>query len=71
MDRDWFIKVEDIYREGNRIADYLASPGHRLSLSVYLIDISDLTQPLKLLYALFSLFHPYLIMNNKIAVDMS
>ncbi|CAN0910597.1 hypothetical protein LINGRAHAP2_LOCUS26382 [Linum grandiflorum] len=44
------IKVDHIYRKGNRGADYLASIGHRLPLSVHYIDSSDPTLSLHLLY---------------------
>ncbi|CAN0896739.1 hypothetical protein LINGRAHAP2_LOCUS18675 [Linum grandiflorum] len=37
LDRDWLIKVEHIYREGNQAVDYLAALCHNLSLHVHSI----------------------------------
>ncbi|CAN0855504.1 Putative ribonuclease H protein At1g65750 [Linum grandiflorum] len=35
LDRNWLIKVEHIYREDNRVADYLAGLGHSLPFRVH------------------------------------
>ncbi|CAN1171909.1 hypothetical protein LINPERHAP2_LOCUS29851 [Linum perenne] len=32
LDQAWMVKVEHIYRRGNRATDHLASLGHELSL---------------------------------------
>ncbi|CAN0908809.1 Putative ribonuclease H protein At1g65750, partial [Linum grandiflorum] len=49
LDRDWLIKVEHIYREGNRSADYLAVLGHSLPLGVHFISVVDPTLSLHIL----------------------
>ncbi|CAN1154085.1 hypothetical protein LINPERHAP2_LOCUS19813 [Linum perenne] len=40
LDRDWLVKVEHIYREGNR-AHFLVGLGHRLSIGFHDVYISD------------------------------
>ncbi|CAN0841338.1 hypothetical protein LINGRAHAP2_LOCUS3234 [Linum grandiflorum] len=50
LDRDWLIKVEHIYSEGNRVADYLATLGHSLYLGVHSISVIDPTLSLHILY---------------------
>ncbi|CAH9089455.1 unnamed protein product [Cuscuta europaea] len=37
LDRDWMIKVEHIYQEGNRAADFSAGLGHSLPFGVHSI----------------------------------
>ncbi|CAN0838861.1 hypothetical protein LINGRAHAP2_LOCUS2377 [Linum grandiflorum] len=64
LDRDWLINVEHIYREGNRVVDYLASLGHKLPFGVSHIDISDPTLSLHLLYDLLGISQPRLILNE-------
>ncbi|CAN1144246.1 hypothetical protein LINPERHAP2_LOCUS14001 [Linum perenne] len=41
LNRDWMVKVEHIYREGNRVPYFLADLGHERSTSVHHISISD------------------------------
>ncbi|CAN0878764.1 hypothetical protein LINGRAHAP2_LOCUS12630 [Linum grandiflorum] len=41
LDRKWLIKVEHIYREGNRPANYLDGLCHILSLGVHDVFVSD------------------------------
>ncbi|CAN0921428.1 hypothetical protein LINGRAHAP2_LOCUS32586 [Linum grandiflorum] len=50
LDWDWLIKVEHIYREGNRPTDYLIGLGHSLLIGVHDISVSNLTFSLHLLY---------------------
>ncbi|CAN0881249.1 Putative ribonuclease H protein At1g65750 [Linum grandiflorum] len=64
LDRDWLIKVEHIYREGNRAADYLAALGHSLSLGVHFISVIDPILSLHILYDMLGIFQSRLIMNE-------
>ncbi|CAI0467081.1 unnamed protein product [Linum tenue] len=41
--RDWEIELVHVFREGNYVADYLASIGHSLPIGVHLIDIPSPT----------------------------
>ncbi|CAI0430189.1 unnamed protein product [Linum tenue] len=38
---DWQVELRHVYREGNFVADYLASAGHRIQQGVYLYDEPD------------------------------
>ncbi|CAN1328377.1 Putative ribonuclease H protein At1g65750 [Linum perenne] len=39
--RDWSIKVEHTFREGNRAADFLASLGYGYPFGSHIVSISD------------------------------
>ncbi|CAN0906369.1 Putative ribonuclease H protein At1g65750, partial [Linum grandiflorum] len=39
--RDWDVRINHIYREGNCLADYLAGRGHSLPLGTHNIAVSD------------------------------
>ncbi|CAN1127193.1 Putative ribonuclease H protein At1g65750, partial [Linum perenne] len=39
--RDWQVRVIDIYKEGNFLADYLANRGHGAALALHPVDLSD------------------------------
>ncbi|CAN1121954.1 Putative ribonuclease H protein At1g65750 [Linum perenne] len=41
MGRDWILKLKHVYREANRVADYLANHGHTLPRGCHPIPISD------------------------------
>ncbi|CAN0920738.1 hypothetical protein LINGRAHAP2_LOCUS32216 [Linum grandiflorum] len=41
LDRNWSVKVEHIYREGNWAVNFLVSLGYRLPIGVHFIPISD------------------------------
>ncbi|CAN1229009.1 Putative ribonuclease H protein At1g65750, partial [Linum grandiflorum] len=64
LDRDWLIKVEHIYREGNRAADYLAALVHSLPSGVYSISVVDHTLSLHILYDMLGISQSRLIMNE-------
>ncbi|CAN0911179.1 Putative ribonuclease H protein At1g65750, partial [Linum grandiflorum] len=64
LDRDWLIKVEHIYREGNRAADYLAALCHSLPSGVYSIYVVDHTLSLHILYDMLGISQSRLIMNE-------
>ncbi|CAN0841340.1 hypothetical protein LINGRAHAP2_LOCUS3234 [Linum grandiflorum] len=64
LDRDWLIKVEHIYSEGNRVADYLATLGHNLPLGVHSISVVDPTLSLLMLYDTLGIFQSRLIVNE-------
>ncbi|CAN0925767.1 Putative ribonuclease H protein At1g65750, partial [Linum grandiflorum] len=38
LGRDWMVKITHTYREGNRVADFLAHRGHSLPYVTHLID---------------------------------
>ncbi|CAN0915234.1 Putative ribonuclease H protein At1g65750 [Linum grandiflorum] len=65
LDRNWLIKVEHIYREGNRAVDYLAGHGHSLPLGVHSISPGNPTLSLHILYELLEVFQSRLIMNER------
>ncbi|CAN0878414.1 hypothetical protein LINGRAHAP2_LOCUS12458, partial [Linum grandiflorum] len=65
LDRDWTIKVEHIYQEGIRVADFLASRDHSLHIGVHSIPINDPTLSLYILYDLFGILQPGLIENKR------
>ncbi|CAN0928259.1 hypothetical protein LINGRAHAP2_LOCUS36371 [Linum grandiflorum] len=64
LNRDWLIKVEHIYREDNRAADYLAALGHNLPLGVHFISVVDPTLSLHILYDMLGISQSRLIMNE-------
>ncbi|CAN1178262.1 Putative ribonuclease H protein At1g65750 [Linum perenne] len=41
MNRAWRVRVTHIYREGNFLADYLASKGHTATLGLHPVHLSD------------------------------
>ncbi|CAN1839814.1 Putative ribonuclease H protein At1g65750 [Linum perenne] len=41
LGRDWALKLKHVYREANRVADYLASYGHTLPRGSHSISLSD------------------------------
>ncbi|CAN1826464.1 Putative ribonuclease H protein At1g65750 [Linum perenne] len=41
MNRAWRVRVIHIYREGNFLADYLASKGHTATLGLHPVHLSD------------------------------
>ncbi|CAN1743736.1 Putative ribonuclease H protein At1g65750 [Linum perenne] len=41
LQRDWEVTISHIYREGNSVADYLATLGHDYPWGVHLISVSD------------------------------
>ncbi|CAN0863482.1 hypothetical protein LINGRAHAP2_LOCUS8704, partial [Linum grandiflorum] len=57
------IKVEHIYREGNKAADFLAARG-RLPLGVHFVSIDDPTLSLYLLHDLHEVSQFRSIMNE-------
>ncbi|CAN0913712.1 hypothetical protein LINGRAHAP2_LOCUS28097, partial [Linum grandiflorum] len=52
LDRNWLVKVEYLYWEGNRTADYLASHGHSLYMGVHSIHVRDRSLSMHILYDL-------------------
>ncbi|CAI0434846.1 unnamed protein product [Linum tenue] len=38
LQRDWQVRIEHVFREGNVVADYLASTGHSSSPGVHIIN---------------------------------
>ncbi|CAN1342707.1 Putative ribonuclease H protein At1g65750, partial [Linum perenne] len=65
LDRDWMIKVEHIYREGNRTADYLAGIGHALTIGVHDVSSFDPCLSHHLLYDLLGISQTHLVMNER------
>ncbi|CAN1149154.1 Putative ribonuclease H protein At1g65750 [Linum perenne] len=65
LDRDWMIKVEHIYREGNRAADYLAGIGHALPIGVHDVSSFDPCLSHHLLYDLLGISQTRLVMNER------
>ncbi|CAN0856178.1 Putative ribonuclease H protein At1g65750 [Linum grandiflorum] len=55
LDWNWMVKVEHVYREGNRAADYLASHGDSLPIGVHSIYVSDPTLSMHILYDLLGI----------------
>ncbi|CAN0854306.1 hypothetical protein LINGRAHAP2_LOCUS5887 [Linum grandiflorum] len=55
LDWNWMVKVEHLYRKGNREADYLADHDHSLPIGVYSISISDPTLSIHNLYDLLEI----------------
>ncbi|CAN1128491.1 hypothetical protein LINPERPRIM_LOCUS22501, partial [Linum perenne] len=41
ISRAWWVRVIHIYREGNHLADYLASKGHELPMRTHTITHTD------------------------------
>ncbi|CAN1144589.1 Putative ribonuclease H protein At1g65750 [Linum perenne] len=39
--RSWVVKIQHTYREGNKVADFLANRGHEFPFGVFLFPISD------------------------------
>ncbi|CAN0887963.1 Putative ribonuclease H protein At1g65750 [Linum grandiflorum] len=65
LNRNWIVKVEHLYEEGNRVADYLAGHGHSLPYGVHFIHVSDPTLLMHILYGLFEISESHLIVNKK------
>ncbi|CAN1227754.1 Putative ribonuclease H protein At1g65750 [Linum perenne] len=65
LDRDWMIKVEHIYREGNRVADYLAGIGHALPIGVHDVSSFDPCLSHHLLYDLLGISQTRFVMNER------
>ncbi|CAN1147840.1 Putative ribonuclease H protein At1g65750, partial [Linum perenne] len=65
LDRDWMIKVDHIYREGNRATDYLAGIGHALTIGVH--DISSFHPCFShhILYDLLGISQTRLVLNER------
>ncbi|CAN1121082.1 Putative ribonuclease H protein At1g65750 [Linum perenne] len=61
----WMIKVEHIYREGNRAADYLAGIGHALPIGVHDVSSFDPCLSHHLLYDLLGISQTRLVMNER------
>ncbi|CAN0913813.1 hypothetical protein LINGRAHAP2_LOCUS28168 [Linum grandiflorum] len=53
LDRNWVVKVEHLYREGNQSTDNLAGHDHSLPIGVRFILVSDPTLSMHILYDLF------------------
>ncbi|CAI0401398.1 unnamed protein product [Linum tenue] len=41
IDRDWEVRLSHVYRECNKVADFLASRGHDHSLGIHSVNVSD------------------------------
>ncbi|CAN1130601.1 hypothetical protein LINPERPRIM_LOCUS13325 [Linum perenne] len=61
LDRDWLIKVELIYREGNQTTNLLASLEHSLSIGAHSISIYDLSLSHHIMYDLLGISKIHLI----------
>ncbi|CAH9063024.1 unnamed protein product [Cuscuta europaea] len=64
LNRNWTVRVEHVYREGNRAADFLASLGHTLPIGVHSISNVDSRLSLHILYDLLGISQPRLIINT-------
>ncbi|CAN1749432.1 Putative ribonuclease H protein At1g65750 [Linum perenne] len=58
---DWEVTISHIYREGNKVADYLASIGHGLPPGNHLIPISDCNLGYYLRYDCMGISEPKII----------
>ncbi|CAI0475113.1 unnamed protein product [Linum tenue] len=38
LQRDWQVRIEHVFREGNAVADFLASTGHSIPPGVHIIN---------------------------------
>ncbi|CAN0900266.1 hypothetical protein LINGRAHAP2_LOCUS20748 [Linum grandiflorum] len=59
------IKIEHIYREGNRLADYLTGLAHTLPIDVHSVSTIDRMLSIHLLYDFLEVFRLRLIVNEK------
>ncbi|CAN1793647.1 hypothetical protein LINPERHAP1_LOCUS20066, partial [Linum perenne] len=41
LERDWVVVIENIYREGNKAADFLAGIGHGDSIGLHSSFVDD------------------------------
>ncbi|CAN1266419.1 Putative ribonuclease H protein At1g65750 [Linum perenne] len=39
--RDWTVRVRHTYREGKKVADFLANQGHEFPIGVHIFPLSD------------------------------
>ncbi|CAN1767631.1 Putative ribonuclease H protein At1g65750 [Linum perenne] len=61
LQRDWEVTISHVYREGNKIADYLASIGHGLPPGTHPISISDCNLGFYLRYGCMGISEPRII----------
>ncbi|CAN1845776.1 Putative ribonuclease H protein At1g65750 [Linum perenne] len=61
LDRDWALKLKHVYREANRVADYLASYGHTLPRGSHSIPLSDCNLAYHIRYDCMGISEPRLI----------
>ncbi|CAN1845775.1 Putative ribonuclease H protein At1g65750 [Linum perenne] len=59
--RDWALKLKHVYREANRVADYLASYGHTLPRGSHSIPLSDCNLAYHIRYDCMGISEPRLI----------
>ncbi|CAI0383552.1 unnamed protein product [Linum tenue] len=41
LQQNWEVRVSHIYREGNKVADFLANKGHSASIGFHVFESSD------------------------------
>ncbi|CAI0378945.1 unnamed protein product [Linum tenue] len=41
IQRNWEVRISHIYREGNKVADFLANTGHSVSIGYHVFESSD------------------------------
>ncbi|CAN1157810.1 Putative ribonuclease H protein At1g65750 [Linum perenne] len=62
--RSWEIRIQHIYREGNRAADFLASIGHQRPIGIHSIPTSDCNLGFHLLYDALGISESRSILSN-------
>ncbi|CAI0444865.1 unnamed protein product [Linum tenue] len=41
IQRNWEVRISHIYREGNKVADFLANKGHSVSIGYHVFESTD------------------------------
>ncbi|CAN1179262.1 Putative ribonuclease H protein At1g65750 [Linum perenne] len=63
--RHWSVNIRHVYREGNKVADFLASRGHDLPFGSYLFPLSECNLGYLLRYDCLGISEPrHIVINN-------
>ncbi|CAN1819267.1 Putative ribonuclease H protein At1g65750 [Linum perenne] len=63
--RDWSVSIHHVYREGNKVADFLASRGHEFPFGSHLFPLSDCNLAYFLRYDCLGISEPrHVLINN-------
>ncbi|CAN1316350.1 Putative ribonuclease H protein At1g65750, partial [Linum perenne] len=62
--RSWEVRIQHIYREGNRAADFLANLGHQRPIGIHSIPVPDCNLGFHLLYDALGISESRTILSN-------